>query len=273
MLPDSAAGESMQAALVAAIRGPAAATATASAFSALLLPHGASEDDLAALATSQTRVRFGLYRELVQNRFRGALEVSIPRTLARAGASRIEADLDEFMALRASRSPYLRDVAGEFVDFAVERWRSDPKVPRYLPELARHELLSFEIGAAQDDPPSCAQEISVVSRLRFQRATRLVRHAYAVHLLPEDLEDDCMPEQRDCSLLAYRDVDGCAQFLELSAMTASLLTRLMRGEPLGAASTGSLADVGLAVDDTALAEIAVLLDDLELRGALLGAAE
>jgi hypothetical protein len=45
----------------------------------------------------------------------------------------------------------------------------------------------------------------------------------------------------------------------------------MRGETLGDASTASLADAGVRVDDSALASIAVLLEDLERRGVLLGA--
>lgn len=211
-----------------------------------------------------------IYRELVHARFRGALEVTIPRTLARLGAVRVEVDLEAFVALRASRSPYLRDVAREFVEFAAERWRGDPGVPRYLSDLVRHELLPFEIAAAENDPPCAFGDLSVDACLRFQSAARLVHYRHAVHLLPEKVEDRSKPEERECWLLAYRDAGGRPRFLELSGLAAALVARLMRNEPLGVASSASCTDVGLAVNDAALADIAVLLDDLERRGALLG---
>jgi hypothetical protein len=79
------------------------------------------------------------------------------------GKTRTEGDLDAFIAHRASSSPYLRDVPGESVDYAIERWQEDPSIPQYLPDLARHELLSFEVGAAEDDLPGTSSDISIVS--------------------------------------------------------------------------------------------------------------
>jgi hypothetical protein len=59
------------------------------------------------------------------------------------------------------------------------------------------------------------------------------------------------------------------RFLELSPLAAPLVLRLMRGEPLGVAATGSLAELGLARDDPTLSEVAVLLEGLARSGPLL----
>jgi hypothetical protein len=270
MLPDSSPQEPLQAALARILRGPLGAVRDPAALARTLREHGVVGRDLAASTTPGARLRFELYHELVRGRIRGALDVSIPRTLARLGSQRVDHEIDAFLSLRAPRSPYFPDIATELVEFVGERWNTDATVAPYLPELARYELSCFEIAAAEDDPPSPPRELSVDAPLELQRAARLAHYQHAVHLLPEDSHDRSSPPPGDFWLLGYRDAAGSARFLELTPLAAWLVTELMNGATLGDGCKSSCAAVGLAADDAALADIARLLDDLERRGLLLG---
>lgn len=270
MRPEPACIEPLQAALAAAIRGPWSDTLPLTELEQFLREHGATTEDAHAAATPLTRARLSLYRELVHHRFRAALESSIPRTLARLGPERVQHELSRFLERCGSRSPYLRDVAAEFVTFSSAAWRSDPSVPRWLGELARHELLPVEVGAAEDEPATPVGEVSLASRLRVQRGARLVRHEYAVHHLPPHPEMS-EPERRACWILAYRDPAGRVRYLELTDLAAAIVSRLRHGEPLGDATREGCHATGLDLDDGVLGEVALLLEDLERRGVIIGA--
>lgn len=216
--------------------------------------------------------RFVLYRHLVHGRFFGALEASIPRTMARIGADEIKNDVREFIFQRATKSPYMRDIAPEFVTFASGRWRDELHLPEWLIELAQHELLTIDIAAALDDEmKSAVEEVDLDTCLQFQQAAKLVHYRYAVHRLPDDEMDRSEPEKGDWWILGYRDDEPRVRFLELTPLAAAVVEKLMQGECLREAATSGCASVGISLDDDALATIAVLLDDLEQRSVFVGA--
>jgi hypothetical protein len=217
------------------------------------------------------RARFALYRELVHARFRGALEVSIPHTLARLPDEVASAMVGRFIQEHASRSPYLRDVARELVEWATPIWRKQPGLGPYLGDLARFELLFFEVGAAPDDPPRHATPVAADAPVPVQAAARLEHFEFAVHLLAnQDAVDPSRDaEARSSWVLAYRDGSRRTRFVELTPFGAALFTRLQAGLALGAAATGACEDTNQTMGDEVLADAAVLLEDLERRGVLL----
>lgn len=149
--------------------------------------------------------------------------------------------------------------------------RNDDRIPPYAVDLAQFELLSFQVAAAPDDVTTRQQSaaVSVDTVLRFQRAARIARYSYAVHLVPELLTTVDFPEPRATTLFAYRDQAHEVRLLELSNLGAALLQRLMAGERLGGTARDSAREVGMPLNDALLGEISVLLDDLEERGAIL----
>jgi hypothetical protein len=216
--------------------------------------------------------RFVLYRQLVHGRFWGALEVSIPRTIARIGAEIVKQDLTEFIFQHATTSIYMRDIAPEFIAFVSPRWRDQRHLPEYLIELATHELLTIDIAAAlDDDEKSSIEAVDLETSLQFQRAAKLVQYRYAVHRLPEDETDHSEPAPGNWWILGYRDEEDRARFLELTPLAAAVLEKLMPGDCLHDAALKGCATTGTVLDDQALANIAVLLDDLEQRGVFIGA--
>lgn len=211
--------------------------------------------------------RFVLYRQLVQGRFWGALEVSIPRTIARIGKDILQRDLREWIYQRATKSVYMRDIAPEFLAFVGTRWHDELHLPEYLQELALHELLTIDVAAGfDDDAKSPIESVDLETCLRFQQAAKLAHYRYAVHRLPDDEEDRSEPALGDWWILGYRDADDRVRFLELTPLAASVVDKLMQGQCLHDAAANGCASVGVALDDAALATIAVLLDDLEERG-------
>jgi hypothetical protein len=224
----------------------------------------------AVRGSGPARPRFNIYRELVHARFRDVLGVSIPHTLAYLKREWLYELVAAFIAERASRSPYVRDVAREFVDWAAPRWAAEASVPPYLPELAEFELLLFEVGAGPDDVARPSAAVSAESPLVVQAAARLARFEYAVHRIADDsVGPQRSPERRDTHVLVYRDPEQRTRVLELSGFGAALLTRLQAREPLGAAAVAACGDVGRPADDEALAEVALFLDELAGRGVIL----
>lgn len=270
MLPEADPGEPCLSALVGVVRREDARPLSAEEFTRALAATGLGDDDLRAFQDPLVRERLELYRTLVHARIRGALEVSIPETLERLGPARTAALVARFVAERGSRSPYLRDVAGEVVELAAAAWRDDPSVPGYLADLARWELVSFEVGAAEDDEPVPERELAAVDGLRFQQAVRLLRLDHAVHRRAGAQAE--APAEGEHWLLAYRDASGGARLLELTPYGAAAIGRLLAGESLADAARGAASDAARPLDDRALADLALLLEDLEQRGALLGAA-
>jgi hypothetical protein len=235
--------------------------------------HAVPEDDIEFLLESGLK-RLNVYRELVRNNLYGALEVSMPRTMARLG-TRFEDDFSRFLAEQGPRTHYLRDVVDEFLEFVAPDWKAGNAVAPYLWDLARHEALRIQIGAMQSrDPSHVAPELDLDRSVHFIEAARVVRYAHAVHELPGGEADRTVPDQRPVALLVYRSPEHEVRFLELTPMAANLLEALMsRGSTLREAMLQAAAASGCPLDDAALGGAARLLADLAERGALLGAAD
>jgi hypothetical protein len=91
-----------------------------------------------------------------------------------------------------------------------------------------------------------------------------------VHELPTPEDDVHEPARRDAHLLAYRDADHAVRWLELTALAAAVVERLLAAEPLGAAVQNACAD-HQAAPSAVLPDVARLLADLADRGLVLGA--
>lgn len=228
-------------------------------------------DRAALLDVSPDRVL--VYRKLVFNRICSAVREFIPRTVARMGRTVFRDDIAAFIAECGPSSPYLRDVPGEFVRWAAPRWLAERTRPAYLVDLARHELLDFEV---RNDPrggeaPTGAA-LALEAPLRFDGSARLMEYAYAVHRLSSDPTDHAAPEATPARLLVYRDADDRVRYLELSVFAASMLHALIEQRRTVAEALKQCCDTrGESLDDAQLATAADLLADLADRGVMLGA--
>jgi hypothetical protein len=230
--------------------------------------HDVGADDAAALGESFERL--AVYRELVRGNLREALQLSIPRSIARLGPL-FDEYFDRFLAEQAPRTHYLRDVTPELLAFAAPRWESDARVPSYLYELARHESLHIEVSALPSLPPGhVPAPLSLQQGVELCAALRLVQYRHAVHELSADEADHTPPSARAVSLLVYRSPAHDVRYLELTKLAHGIVERLLSGDSLGGAVQGAAAAVGSALSEAVLAGAAKLLADLAERGVVRG---
>lgn len=240
----------------------------ASGLTAWLMARGVSEDDARALL-EQGVERFLVYRSLVHGTLREALEVTIPRTIARLGSC-FDDYFTRFLAERGPRTHYLRDTTTEFLEFCAPLWAEDERIPPYLVELARHEALHIQIAAAPTQPPRAEPApLDLENGLAFVEACRLVRYEHAVHRLSEALDDRSVPERQPSALFVYRSSDHTVRYLALSPAAATLIERLMAGHSLRDSLTHA-AETHATPLDALLSGAARVLADLSERGAVLG---
>jgi hypothetical protein len=240
------------------------------AVAAWLERHGFEAADATAIAAEWQRMQ--VYRRLLRQGLFEAVEVAIPRVIARLGDVFSEY-FDRFLVERGPRTHYLRDVTRELLDFCEPLWKDDPRVPAYMLDLACHENAQIEIGAMQTRPLGSEPGELVLERpVVFVEAARLVRYANAVHRLSESLADRSEPSAEPTALLVYRNPEHEVRYLELTPLAAAILERLLQGEPLGAAISAACAEDGTTLDASVIEGTARLLADLAERGAFLGAA-
>lgn len=266
----------MQSALETALAeltlGPEIATDDAPAIAAWLRRNQVMGGDAQALTRDFSR--WLLYRALVRDNLRGALRATIPRTLARLGP-RFAPYFDEFLQAAPPSTRYLRDITPRFLGFVGPRWKSDPTIPDYLSDLARHEALQVEVASLKARPKQhVVAELSLEAGVEFIDAVRQVSYDWAVQRLPEDEASALLPERRQVSLLVYRSPEHDVRYLELGAFAAALLAGLLTERlTLRAALNNAASELGLPLSDELLSRAARLLAELAERGALLGQSE
>jgi hypothetical protein len=232
--------------------------------------HGLDRADADALCESFDRLL--VYRELVQSNLREAVQLSIPRSMARLGAL-FDEYLARFLVERAPRTHYLRDVTPELLEFCRPLWSADTRVPGYLGDLALHESLHIEVSALPSLPRGhVAAPLALEQGVELGAALRLVQYRYAVHELPADETDRSVPAEREVSLLVYRSPDHEVRYLELTPLARAIVERLLDGESLGDALKLATAACATQLTEAVLSGAAALLADLAERGVVWGPA-
>jgi len=267
------ADRALQRALTDACLDANAAEELAADAAGFLRARGVAEDEIAAMGDSLPRL--AVYRRLVRSNLEGVAYRLLARSRARLNdlsEGHFDAEFTRFLETAGARTHYLRDVPAEFLAWAAPRWSADARVPRWVMDLARHELTAFVVGTAPHlpEPPNLV-DLDLAKGVAFASTARLDGHAYAVHQLAAGEDDRTLPEERAVALLAYRDAEHRVQWLEVTPLAHAVLERLMAGDTLQAAIREGCAQVGIPMDDGALASIAALLADLGERGVLLGA--
>ncbi|MFO7179960.1 MAG: putative DNA-binding domain-containing protein [Pseudomonadota bacterium] len=260
--------KALESALTELVLGAPLAANDAEAFRAFLSRHGVTDDDARALV-EQGLDRLLVYRSLVRDTLEHALEVAMPRAIARLGPL-FDEYFSRFLAEHGPTTHYLRDVASEFLNFCEPLWANDGRIAPYLFDLARHEALRIVVAAA---PPGQAEPdaaLDLDAGLRFTEAARLVHYAYAVHELPDDVDDRTLPERRETHLFVYRGPDHRVRYLALTPLAASIVDHLLRGASLRRSLLAATAQHRTELSEAVLSGTARLLADLSERGAVLG---
>ncbi|MEZ4301905.1 MAG: hypothetical protein R3B70_43630 [Polyangiaceae bacterium] len=210
-----------------------------------------------------------VYRSLVRASLAGMIRFQLARTALHLGA-RFDRDIARFLDAGLPRSRYLRDVGFAFFAAISPAWEGDPEIPVFANDLARWELLSFDLTSAPDDlSVEHAEPLALDRRVRLSSSARLFRAQHAVHLLPED-DLACAPKAEPTALCVYRDAAFEQRTLALTPAAAAILERLLAGTTLGDAVSGAAAERGVALDPAFLQGAARVLEDLTERGVVRG---
>lgn len=237
--------------------------------------HGLAPDDDDAMRAAPARL--GLYRQLVRHNLAGVVRTMLERTEACLEArvpGVFAASVDAFLDEAGPRTPHLRDVPSEFLAWTAPRWASDPRLPPWIVDQARFELVDFTIGVApRSTVTTPLADLHPERPVLFAPPYELLRVAWAVHAPERPWTNDpsASPAPKDVTLLVYRDAEHRCRALELSPLAAAILERLFEGRPLGAAMTDACHQAGRALDASVLESASVLFADLAERGVLLGA--
>jgi hypothetical protein len=259
--------EGLERALAELVHGPPLAAGDVEALAAR---HALGDAERAALVADAER--WLVYRRLVHGTLRKAIELAIPRTMARLGPL-FDEYFERFLAERGPATHYLRDVTMELLDFVAALWSDDPRIPPWSLDLARHEALEIVVASLAEPPRArVLEELDAERPLAFIEAARIVRYGFAVHRLSADEADRSEPPRTATALFVYRDPEHDVRYLELTPLAAAVLERLLGGESPKQALVGACA-LGGSEPAAALAGTATLLADLAARGALLGQIE
>lgn len=218
------------------------------------------------------RHRWRVYRRMARTRLSDAVEASFPRLFQLVEAAPlVERWLDE----SPPRSPYLRDVAGEF-----SRWLRPELLPSppFALALAAYEWLRLEVAFAHEEEG--AADVHEARELSFERpavltpAHRIVHTTWAVHRIAEEIEDPSRLEVAEGSfaLCVYRDPATLeVRVLELSPIAAAILEEVASGERSVVESVRrAQAREPFEIDGPFISAFADLVADLIDRGVWLG---
>jgi uncharacterized protein len=239
----------------------------------VLLAADPSNADFLGLGAEPARWR--AYRRMVRSRFAETIEHGFERLKGVVGADRFGALLGRFLAEAPPRSPYLRDIPGEFLRFIEKNWSvlsASLTLPVYALDLARYEWAELETAYAFEevDPlevaPLHMQRVAVLSP-----AHRLLELDFPVHRLGTEGDETSM-NPGPVSLCLYRDAKTHeVTALELTPVTATMLTLMeQRSMALTDVVRNAADSRGLVVDVAFVDALSTLLADLIERGVLLG---
>src|SRR5439155_12026736 len=114
----------------------------------ILLGRTAADDDVETLGDDPARWR--AYRRMVRSRFYQTIDHAFERLIAVIGEDAFHAKIDLFLADDPPRSPYLRDVPGEFLRwFELRDDRSD--LSPYALDLMRYEWAELETAYSHEE--------------------------------------------------------------------------------------------------------------------------
>jgi uncharacterized protein len=176
-----------------------------------------------------------------------------------------------FMTHHRCRTPLFPEIGKEFAQFLIAEW-TDAAYPPFLGELACYEYLEVTVALGEDElVPATRNTDAIDHRLRLSTSARVVQYRYPVQRIGPDYQPDAAPAT-PTYLLVYRAPDDRVHFMELNSMSYSLL-ELLRISPDQTARAVLVAlaeSFGLPDVDQVVRSGAALLQDLQIRGAVVG---
>jgi hypothetical protein len=220
-----------------------------------------------ALATLGDERIWRLYRDLVRDRLRAEVGLSLKRTKAAAGEA-FELAFEHYLAYEPPRTRFFHGIAESFAASAVPFFRGRGDVLPHVADLARYEAALWSVADLPDPDGEPVLELAFDLRPVFTPALRLLEVEHAVHRKPLD----GAYERGRFPLCVYRRAqDKKARTLVLNATSHDLVQRLLAGAPSVSDAVRELAQARqIVVDEKFVDGLCTVLADFLDRGILLG---
>jgi uncharacterized protein len=193
--------------------------------------------------------RLQIYRQLAYNNVESFLSTGFPI---------VKAVLDDgwpplirdFLRRRRCLTPYLFELAEEFLSFLQSERGPNAEDPPFLLELAHYEwvelaLLTAEASPPEENPALVEEPLSYticLSELAWPLAYR-----FPVHHIGPDFQP-AVPPDEPTFLLVYRDRSDEVNFLEIGAGAYELLQALQQAGPIKASAFLGVSAPGGGID-------------------------
>lgn len=232
------------------------------------------EPDRADLPPGVAGRRMQVYRELFFNNVEGLLASNFPVIRTLYDPADWHALIAAFLRDHRAQTPLFPEIGREFLRWLEQRQHDGCADPPFLLELAHYEWAELalsldeqEIGDAPHDPSGdIVDGVPVMSPLVW-----VLGYRFPVHRIRSDFRPDTAPATPTL-LLLIRDRLDQVSFLEINALTATLIERLQANtEASGSAVVAQLL-AEIAPDNAAALHPAGcdILRNLHAREAVLG---
>jgi len=215
------------------------------------------------------------YRRMVRSRFYQTIDHAFERLIGAIGVGTFHRVVDRFLAEDPPRSPYLRDLPGEFLRFVERTYStlsSTHALPPYALDLMRYEWAELDTAYChQEVHPADVVPLDMHRMAALSPAHRLLKLEYHVHQMGTD-GSDAPAEHSPVWLCLYRDrKTHDVETLELTPAAARMLAEIARQTaPLAEIVRSAAEGERLPVDVAFVEALSSLLADLTERGLLLG---
>ena len=217
--------------------------------------------------------RLALYRQLIVNNIDRALARAYPVLQRLLGEDSWTALLADYLARHRSPEPLFHRVAADFLAFLDAQRGPACGDPPWLQELAHYEWIELALALAEDPPapPLNRHGDLLEGRPLLTPQCATLAYEWPVHRLAPDYLP-MQPPSVPSYLVVFRDAQSAVQFLEVTAVTARLLT-LIEEQPqqTGRALLEQIAEDLQQDDPEAVIEAgSEILQTLRGRGIVLG---
>ena len=216
--------------------------------------------------------RMKVYSELLFNNVFNLVSSCFPVAHNILGKRKWRQLVREFFATHRCRTPYVRQVPEEFLQFMQER-DSERREPDFLIYLLHYEWveLAVDISTKEADADAIVPAGDLCTgRPVLAPSHMLLSYPYPVHRIGKGYQPT-PAQQEQTYLLVFRDNDDEVRFVVLNPVSARLLSLIEAGSLTGDEALAQVVEELQHPDPAvALAGGQAMLEDLRNEGAILG---